>query len=62
MEVEGIKVENEESRKFQCKLCLFQGTKYSNLNAHVKAVHAKIKEYECQACGGQVGESDTMRG
>ena len=51
MEVKRVKVENEESRKFPCKLCPYQASRFYCLNKHVIAVHAKIKEHECDKCG-----------
>ena len=43
MEVKRVKVENEELRKFPCKLCPYQGIRFDNLNRHVRSVHAKIR-------------------
>ena len=45
-----VKKENEETKKFPCKLCSYQATVSRNLKRHVIVVHAKIKEHDCKVC------------
>ena len=60
MEATRVKVEKEELGKFSCKLCSYQGTIFDSLNRHVKRVHAKIREHQCEECGAKFSQRGQM--
>ncbi len=48
-------VEVKVGAKFKCPTCGKELCNKSQLNIHIKTVHAKIREFKCPACGEEFG-------